>query len=166
MIETHEIKRKLIEVVIDPSHVDRTESAEFRRSKTRLKEDGHYRCYICGTTENLQVHHQAEWMFANDIDFEKLKAFVEEWDIYGYGKLLRSQLLTTVDDVRCMVVLCQPHHTGVDHADEDSGTGIHSLTFPAWLIQKLAKEGKNPIPQNGETAEQVLEEMKNIDAQV
>lgn len=103
-------------------------------------------------------------MFANDIDFEKLKVFDKEWDVYGYGRLLRNQPLTTVDNIRCMVVLFQPH-PGVDHADEDRGTGIHSLTFPVWLIQKLAKEGKNPVPQNGETAEQ-LEEMKGIYAQV
>lgn len=162
MIEAHMMKRTLTEVVIDPSHVDRVESAEFRHSKERLKEDGHFKCWTCGSTENLQVHHMAEWMFANDIDFGKLKAFVEEWDVYGYGRLLRNQPLTTVDDIRCMIVLCQPHHTGVDHADEDSGTGIHSLTFPAWLVQKLAKDGCDPVPQQGETAEEVLKEIETL----
>lgn len=163
MTEAHEMVRHLTEVVIDPSHVERTESSEFRKSKARLKEDGHYHCWICGSTENLQVHHMAEWMFANMIDFDKLKAFVEEWDIYGYGKLLKNQPLTTVDDIRCLIVLDQNHHTGVDHEDGGSGTGIHSMTFPAWLIQKLAKQGENPVPQNGETAEQVLKEVEAIE---
>lgn len=72
------MKRTLTEVVIDPSHVERTESAEFRHSKERLRADGHYCCWVCGVTENLQVHHMAEWMFANIMDFAKLKAFVEE----------------------------------------------------------------------------------------
>lgn len=161
MIEAHIMKRTITETVIDPSHVDRTESPEFRHSKARLKEDGHFKCYICGSTEDLQVHHMAEWMFANDIDFEKLKAFVEEWDIYGYGWLLRNQPLTSVDDIRCLIVLDQKHHTGVDHADGNSGTGIHNMTFPAWIMQKLAKESCNPVPQN-ESAEEVLKEIENI----
>lgn len=102
----------------------------------------------------------AEWMFANIIDYEKLKAFVEEWDVYGYGRLLKNKPLTTVDDLRCLIVLCQHHHTGVDHADGNSGTGIHSLTFPAWLIQKLAKEGEDPVPQDGQQPEDVLKEIE------
>lgn len=162
MTEAHEIIRHLTEIVITPEHAERTESAEFRRNKERLKEDGHYKCWICGTTENLQVHHMAEWMFANIVDFAKLKAFVEEWDIYGYGRLLKNKPITSVDDIRCLVTLCQRHHTGVDHSDGNGGTGIHNLTFPAWLIQKLAKEGEDPVPQEGETPEKVLQEIEEI----
>ena len=40
MIEAHEIKRTLTEVVIDPAHAERTESPEFRKSKARLKRTG------------------------------------------------------------------------------------------------------------------------------
>ncbi len=156
-VQAHVMTRTITEVIIDPTHVDRAESTEFRHSKARLKEDGHYHCWICGSTEDLQVHHMAEWMFANDIDFDKLKAFVEGWDIYGYGRLLKSQPLTTVDDIRCLIALCQNHHTGVDRADSNSGTGIHSMTFPAWLVQKLAKGGRDPVPQDGETAGEVLQ---------
>lgn len=160
MIEAHEMKRTITEIVIDPSHVDRTESSEFRHSKERLKADGHFKCWVCEATANLQVHHfGCEWSLQNVCDFEKLKVFCEEWDPYGYGKLLRNKPIFSADDVRNMLVLCQSHHTGVDHADGGSGTGIHSLTFPAWLVQKLAKEGKDPVPQDGETAEQVLGEM-------
>ncbi|MHB1654117.1 MAG: hypothetical protein ACYCVD_16825 [Desulfitobacteriaceae bacterium] len=160
MIQAHEIKRTLTEVVIDPLHVARAESAEFRHSKERLKADGHYRCWVCGCTENLQVHHMAEWMFANVVDFAKLKPFVEEWDVYGYGRLLKNKPLNTVDDLRALIVLCQHHHTGVDHADGNSGTGIHNITFPAWLMQKLAKSGKVPIPQDGDKPEDVLVEIE------
>jgi hypothetical protein len=160
MIEAHEIKRTLTEVVIDPAHAERTESPEFRKSKARLKEDGHFSCWVCGTTENLEVHHMAEWMFANIVDFTKLKAFVEEWDVYGYGRLLKNQPLITVDDIRCLVTLCHRHHTGIDHADGNSGTGIHNVTFPVFLIQKLAKE--DPVPQEGEEPEEVLKKTKGI----
>lgn len=68
MIEAHVIKRTLTEVVIDPSHVERIESSEFRHAKERLKADGHFKCWVCGATENLQVHHfGAEWraLFSN-----------------------------------------------------------------------------------------------------
>lgn len=44
MIEAHEIIRHITEVVISPEHAERTESAEFKRSKERLKADGHYKC--------------------------------------------------------------------------------------------------------------------------
>lgn len=35
--------RHLTEVVITPEHADRTESAEFRHDKERLKADGHFK---------------------------------------------------------------------------------------------------------------------------
>lgn len=160
MIQVHEQKRTLTEIVITPEHTERTESAEFRHTKERLKTDGHFQCWVCGSTENLQVHHfGAEWSLEGVTDFAKLKEFCEEWDPYGYGRLLRNQPITSADDVRNMLVLCQSHHTGVDHADGNSGTGIHSLSFPVWVIQKLAKDGCDPVPQQGESAEQVLEEL-------
>lgn len=148
-------QKTIHDFAVDPDHADRTESPEFADAKRRLKEDGHYKCYICGGTENLQVHHRAvEYMFANLADWDKVKEFVEEWDIYGYGKLLKNKLLTSKDDVRNQMVLCQEHHTGVDHEDGGGGTGAHGLTWSSWIIQKLARPGCNPVPQKGETFEQ------------
>ncbi|WP_088225601.1 hypothetical protein [Desulfosporosinus sp. FKB] len=161
MLEAHVIKRTLTEIVIDPSHAERKESAEFRRSKERLKADGHYKCWICGTTENLQVHHfGAEWSLENVTDFEKLKVFCEEWDPYGYGRLLRNLPITTVDDVRNMLVLCQEHHTG--GSKDGAANGIHEITFPVWLIQKLAKQGEDPVPQDGESVENVVKKITDL----
>lgn len=157
MIEAHIMKRTLTEVVIDPSHVDRAESPEFRHSKERLKEDGHYHCYTCGTEEDIQIHHRAaEWMFASDVDFAKMKLYCEEYDLYGYGRLLKAKPITSVDDIRNCQALCRAHHI-------EKGTGIHEMTYSAWIMQKLAKDGFDPVPQQGETAEQVLEEMKKIE---
>jgi hypothetical protein len=70
--------------------------------------------------------------------------------------------MTSPDDVRNMLVLCQEHHTGVDH--ENSGTGIHQITFPVWLIQKLAKTGIDAVPQSGETLEQAEQTLKENEA--
>ncbi len=156
MTEAHEIVRHLTEVIITPEHAERTESAEFRHAKERLKADRHYKCWVCGATENLQVHHfGAEWSLENVTDFEKLKAFCEEWDPYGYGRLLRNQPITTVDDVRNMLVLCQEHHTG--GTKDGAANGIHEITFPVWLIQKICKQGEDPVPQEGESPGEVLE---------
>ncbi|MCM3272623.1 hypothetical protein [Paenibacillus elgii] len=159
MIPVHVEKRTLKDYVIDPEHADREESTEFRQSKRRLKEDGHYQCYICGTQTELQVHHRVEYMFSNIADFQKVKEFCEEWDIYGYGKLLKNNPITSIDDIRNMMVLCQDHHTGT--SDEvNGGTGIHNLTFSSWIMQKLALPGCNPIPQDGESFEEVMERVR------
>ncbi|WP_035350825.1 hypothetical protein [Fictibacillus gelatini] len=160
-INEHIITRHLKEVVIVPEHVERTESAEFRKSKKRLKEDGHYRCWMCGSQENLHVHHVGlEWSLANIGDFAKLKEFLEMFDVYGYGRLLKNQPITSVDDIRNMMVLCQEHHTGVNHENGGSGTGIHEITFPIWLIQKLAKDGVHAVPQAGETLQEAEKTVK------
>lgn len=161
MTEAHKTVRHLTEVIITPEHAERTESAEFGRSKERLKTDGHYQCWICGTTENLQVHHfGCEWSLENICDFEKLKVFCEEYDPYGYGRLLRNQPMTTVDDVRNLLVICQEHHIG--GAKDGAANGIHEITFPVWVIQKLAKQGEDPVPQEGEKPEEVLKEIEEI----
>ncbi|UOF90748.1 hypothetical protein LSG31_00250 [Fodinisporobacter ferrooxydans] len=94
-----------------------------------------------------------------------MKDFVETFDVYGYGRLLKNQPITSVDDIRNMMVLCQEHHTGVDHENGGSGTGIHELTFPVWLIQKLAKRGVDAVPQSGETLQQATETVREGEQQ-
>lgn len=158
----HAMTRNLKEIVITPDHVKRSESAEFRAAKKRLKEDGHYSCWVCGSTENLQLHHYGgEWSLANVIDLDKLKEYCETFDVYGYGRLLKNQPMKSVDDIRNMMWLCQEHHTGVDHEDGGYGTGIHEISFPVWLSQKLAKDGVDIVPQSGETLELAEQTVKN-----
>lgn len=158
-VATHIQRRTLTEIVVVPDHDDRTTSPEFRKSVQRLKDDGHYKCWVTGLREGdknpdgadvkLQVHHFAcEWSLANDCDFAKLKEFCEEWDPYGYGKLLRNIPITSVDDVRNCLVLSQEYHTG--GMTDGVANGIHQITFPAWISQKLAKKGCSPIPDDTE----------------
>ena len=116
-----------------------TESPEFKKTKERLKEDGHFTCWICGATEKLQVHHfGVEYALNNDCDFDKLKEFLELFDIYGYSKLLKDKPITTADDIRNMMVLCPEHHI-------ERATGIHETTFPIWQAQKWFKQ-YDPVP--------------------
>lgn len=163
-VAEHITTRTLHEAVITPDHVRRTESAEFRDSKKRLRADGHYRCWVCGTTESLQVHHFAiEWSLANIADWDKVKAFCEEWDPYGYGRLLRNVPFASADDVRNMLVLCQEHHTGVDHSDGGSGTGIHEITMPVWMAQKVCKG--DVVPHADETLEEAKRDVEEAEHQ-
>lgn len=149
MVEEHKIVRRLTEVVITPDHEERKESRVFRASKERLREDGHYECYVCGSKEDLQVHHYGgEWSLENSLDLNKLKKFLEEWDVYGYGKLLKRKPLESVDDIRNCMVLCQEHHTG--GTSDGSANGIHNITFPAWISQKLVKAGAVTVPMEDE----------------
>ncbi|KAA0888753.1 hypothetical protein [Oryzomonas rubra] len=141
------IKRTLTEIVVVPEHGERTESAEFRRTKKRLKADGHFKCWVCGATEDIEVHHYGgEWSLSNDIDFAKLKEFCEEWDVYGYGRLLKAQPITTVDDIRNAMCLCREHHTS--DGNDGVNNGIHFITFPIWIAQRLAKAGESPVPDD------------------
>jgi hypothetical protein len=161
MTAEHAEHRTLLDFAIDPDHADRVESAEFRQSIARLKQDGHYRCWVCGSEDNIEVHHRAgEYMFANVLDFAKVQAFCEEWDVYGYGRLLKARPLTSLDDVRNCMCLCASHHRLVNHENGGSGTGIHACSFPTWLAQKLALDGANPVPQPGETFAQALARIK------
>lgn len=149
---SHWERRSLHDFVMDPDHVERSESPEFRAAKERLRKDGHYRCWVSGDTENLQVHHLGcEWMFANVVDFAKLQRVLLVFDPYGYSAAMRDVPITSVDDVRNMLVLSQRYHTGVNHQDGGGGTGIHALTLSSWIIQACCMDGANPVPQKGET---------------
>lgn len=158
-VAIHVMRRTITDVVIDPSHAQRAETPSFRKAKERLKADGHYACWICGATENLQVHHfLAEYMFKDVVDLAMMKEVAEALDPYGYGRLLRNVPITDPEDIRGFMVLCVAHHVGVDHADGNSGTGIHDTTFNTWLMQKLAKKGFEAVPEAGESGQQVLQE--------
>lgn len=139
IIPAHLMTKTITERAIDPAHAHRRNTKEFRAAKRRLKQDGHYRCWICGTERRIEVHHRGvEWMYAAIADFGALKEFCEESDPYGYGHLLRHRPITTVDDIRNLLCLCRAHHVL-------RGTGWHETTGSWWLMQKLALPGKDPV---------------------
>lgn len=159
-IAAHVQRRAIQDDVIDPTHADRTGSPMYEAARKRIIADGHGQCWICGTTEQLELHHfLCEYEFKNLVDFEQMKIVAETLDVYGYGHLLRNVPITDAEDIRCYMGLCRPHHIGVDHADGGSGTGIHELTFSSWIMQRLAKKGLNPVPQPGETFADVLKRL-------
>lgn len=163
-IAEHEEKITTEDIVITPEHVKRgPESAEFHKNVHRIKEDGHYFCFICKATEDLQVHHYGrEWSLEKGCDFDELKAFLLQNDIYGYSRLMQNLPVTSVDDIRNLMVLCQAHHTGVDHSDGGSGTGIHNTVHPIWIAQRTSLQGFDPVPQEGQTIADVEAEIAKL----
>lgn len=147
IVKEHEMVKHLTEYIIVPEHEKRAESEEFRKAKERLKADGHYKCFISGATENLQVHHfLAEWCLEPVVDFDKLKELAEKFDPYGYGKLLKNIPMTSVDDIRNMLVLEEKFHI-------HPGTGIHATDFPTFIIQAVCKAGESPVEDKNELEE-------------
>lgn len=58
IVEEHIQKQNIHTVMVIPSHPDRIESPEFIEAKKTLKKDGnHEECWLCGSKNNLQVHH-------------------------------------------------------------------------------------------------------------
>jgi hypothetical protein len=146
MVAEHIEKHSLHEVDVRPDHGKR-DTPKFHKSKKRLEEDGHQQCYVFGCKNtNIQTHHRYEFSFENICDYDKLKAYLLGHDTYGYSKLMENLPIESVDDVRNLVNYCQEHHTGIDHEDGGSGIGIHEVT--------------EPVPQNGETIEQVMQRVK------
>ena len=65
----HTLKRTVEEIEVIPGHTKRMESKEFLKSKKQLTLDGYGKCYICGSTQNIQAHHYGiEWALWNDCD--------------------------------------------------------------------------------------------------
>ena len=157
-VDKHVEKSTVVDLIVTPTHGDRDQT-EFRRSVAKLKADGHYKCFVTGKTDSLQVHHIAEFSQANNVDFDKLQRFLLIFDPYGYSKAMAGQPITTIDDIRNMIVLDQDHHTGVNSVTQ-SGIGIHRVTFPTFVAQVVAKDGKNPVPQRGESLDAVLKRIE------
>lgn len=153
MIQEHIEKRTLTEIVVTPDHGKRN-TREFNRSIRQLKKDGNYKCPVTGRTQNLQVHHIAEFSLENIIDYDILKAFLMIIDPFGYSRKMQDIPITQIDDIRNLIPLATELHNNINNK-EGNGTGIHNMTFPAWVAQIVCS--KNPIPQENETIEEVLE---------
>lgn len=117
--------------------MERIESNLFRANRAKLKaEQGG--CFICGSTEDLEVHHfVCAYAKRQNVDFNLLKAACESFDVYGYAAAMHTVPMDSVDDIRNLVLLCEGHHKRIDH-------GIHNVPFGDWIIQKVrGKDNEN-----------------------
>lgn len=119
VVHAHDMVRKLIEVIHYEDHPKRTDSEEFKAIREEFHKK-HARCYIDnGFCEGpLEIHHAViEWAAATEVDWSKVKAE------HGFDH---------VDHIKNMLPLCHKHH-------QSPGFGVHSVTFPAWILQKYMK---------------------------
>lgn len=118
-----------------PEHAQRTESAEFAANKRQLVTKLDTPCFSCGSKEKREVHHFiTEWALAQIADWDKVFKLVHHFDIYGFAAQLGDKPITSPDDIRNLVVVCEKCHRG-------AGLGIHLVPFPDWIGQVMAKDG-------------------------
>lgn len=141
IVDSHIEKETNTEYAIYPKHIERRESALFSKSKDKLKKDGKYGCFICGCNHDLEVHHVFEWAFAESLDFQKIKNTLMFFDFYGYSNKMKEEKFESIDDIRNLLVLCKNHH-------RDELCGIHEITFPLWISQRVTKDGVLTVPQS------------------
>lgn len=131
----HEVDEHLEVDVEYPEHVQRTESAEFAANKRMLIQKLDTPCFSCGSKENREVHHfVTEWALAAVADWDKVFKLVHHFDIYGFAAQLGDKPISGPDDIRNLVVICEPCHRGAMR-------GIHLVPFPDWIGQVMAKDG-------------------------
>lgn len=121
IVPAHDQHETLEEVIHYEDHEKRTESAEFRNAKKKLHAEkkgcfiGNGRC-----SGHLEVHHSIiEYSASSEVDWDKVRKDFPN--------------VSDVDDIDQMMVLCEKHHRG-------TGTGIHKISYPAWIMQKYLSE--------------------------
>lgn len=117
IVQAHDDIKRLIEISHYEEHAKREESAEFREAKKKFHEMG-AKCWIDNKhcCAGIEIHHNiVEYSASSEIDWERFHA--DHPDIKD------------VDSFEQMLPLCEVHHRGKFH-------GIHSITYPIWVLQK------------------------------
>lgn len=146
MTQAHELRETLTVDVLTPSHADRVTTPLFRHTKQALLASDP-RCWICGQTaeelgQPLEAHHAGiERSFAEgDLDWDRVRA---DFPHHDWSKFDPANPYTFVDDMSPVtgqgLLLCKQHHTG-------KGTGIHTLPWPLFLLQRYLKDGVQFTP--------------------
>jgi len=137
--QVHVLSRMLDEAVAYPAHPPRTESKTYVETHHHLIYELDAPCWICGirhtTGGAMETHHyRFEWASQFGLDLEKVQAdFPDLSD--------RQKLAEWVDGEGNMLVLCAAHHRG-------KYTGIHAITYPAWLLQRYEGDDFQFIDQH------------------
>ena len=134
MLEEKNQIRQLTDIIHFENREEREESSEFVKNKALFKKNG-AKCFIdnheCDGA--IEIHHNIiQHAAANEVDWDRVKAD------YGFDH---------VDDMKNLIPICKRHHTG-------KGTGIHMMTYPAWILQKYYK------PEPLSNFEAIVKELK------
>jgi len=134
LIAAHEQVMHLLIREFYPDHTPRESDPHkvyFDRARKRLKDLGRLKCWICGTTENIQLHHtMVEEALKNGVDVTKFEELYPE-----FGITTDEQFLEWVEgSENNLTALCFSHHIGI--------LGIHFLPYPSWVSQRWWKQGE------------------------
>lgn len=118
-----------------PAHEPRASDPHykyFNEARTRLAALGKLQCWVCGTTEQIELHHSTvEFAFANGVDLTKFEKLYPEFKIES-----DEDFLKWIEGEGNLLPLCKLHHTGI--------MGIHILDYPVWLIQRFYRADLAP----------------------
>lgn len=133
-----------------PTHGDRTNAtAEFERNRQRIIDDGFGYCLGCAIAgvrndTELQCHHFAvEWCEANNADWNAALRYAKFVDPYGYAAKMGDKPMMNEDDIRNLMLLCQPCHTGKPGEPHPNiagwlSGGIHYCPEPIWGADRVS----------------------------
>jgi hypothetical protein len=133
----HLQKQTLTIQVFVPDHPDRTTSPIFRATRKKLIEDNPAaKCFIgnkhCDHDHPLELHHSVvEWCDARAVAWDLVAQLVPDFDWASFAPSKPEAFIDSEHNAN--LVLCKRHHIGADH-------GIHTLPYPLWRLQMLAKE--------------------------
>ena len=128
----HEQRMTFSVDVFVPDHPDRTATAIFAATRRLLIENNPDACcWICGTKEGLELHHQiVEWCDSLAVDWHKVAVEAPDFDWATFDPARPEMFIDSPHNAN--LVLCKKHHTGLDH-------GIHLLPEPVWRLQRLKR---------------------------
>jgi hypothetical protein len=163
--QAHYEARTLREVVAYPPHGPRAGDPHykiFEHARRHLINDLGAGCWIGGATlaqikaglpaghrcagaNQLEAHHAvAEFAGLNEIDWQKVAKDFPQAGLHSDEDFLRF-----AESEGGLMIICNIHH-------RSAGQGIHSVTYPAWLLDRYARdewEFLTPDAEKGHAAE-------------
>lgn len=143
-----ELKRNLAEDVFYPPHEKRHASSLYRKTHKKLILEMDTPCWICGIKHSdvvkLPKEEQSKWQMEthhSELEWAAEKAFETDEEMLkkltaDFAEIMNDplRLRDWLDSEGNMLVLCAYHHRGLR-------TGIHSITYPAWKLQRYEYDG-------------------------
>jgi hypothetical protein len=97
----------------------------FNEARARMKRQGLLICWICGTTEHIEVHHtEVEFSMSRGVDITLFAELHPDMGIVD-----DATFEAYVEGPHNLTALCHLHHTGI--------LGVHSIPGPLWYPQKF-----------------------------
>lgn len=153
VLKATEIKYKLEDDVLYPERMERRSTPEYKHNHDQLVHKDGIKCFMCEMMEvesdpahPLETHHIFEHSEENSMDFEKMQRIFDKGkvDFHGYSAKLKGTPVTSVDDIRNLIVMCKYHHIM-------KGCSAHRNSFAMFFTQMVAKTGveilKGAIPR-------------------